>query len=99
MHKMIIDTRDKPGDEPPEEPVAVVFRRYPNGEIIALFPGIKDPRGMVSSYLHVGQHGAADYGWVIMQTTPATPEEYKELAAELTAIGYNLKAYKRRPAK
>jgi len=99
MHKMIIDTRDKPWDEPPEEPTAVVFRRYPDGEIIALFPGIKDPRRMVSSYLHVGQHGAADYGLVISQTTPAKPEEYKDLAEELTAIGYNLKIYKRRPAE
>ena len=41
----------------------VVFRRYPDGQVIALFPDIpwSGRRGEITSYMHVGQHGAADY--------------------------------------
>ena len=40
----------------------VVFRRYPDGQVIALFPDIpwSGRRGEITSYMHVGQHGAAD---------------------------------------
>ena len=39
----------------------VVFRRYPDGQVIALFPDIpwSGRRGEITSYMHVGQHGAA----------------------------------------
>ncbi|KKL82286.1 hypothetical protein LCGC14_1986260 [marine sediment metagenome] len=37
-----------------------VFREYPNGEIVALFPEeIMDRRGNCVAYTHVGQHYAA----------------------------------------
>jgi len=42
------------------------------------------------SYVHVGQHGAADYNLVVGQSKPAQPAEYAELKAELENIGYNL---------
>lgn len=62
------------------------------GEVIALFPNENDgyPFGNCSSYEHVGQHGEASYNHVISQTRPATPDEYKDLAEELTRIGYIL---------
>ena len=61
-------------------------------EIIALFPEEKaDYNGNCMSYMHVGQHGPADYNTVIMKTTKATPEEYNDLKTELESIGYNLK--------
>ena len=69
----------------------VVFRRFPDGEIIALFPD--DPWNKsdytTASYLHVGQHGAADYQHVVAKTHPATEPEYRDLLAELRAIGYD----------
>ena len=76
----------------------VVFRKYKTGEIIALFPtisaGVYDQS--VQSYIHFGQHGEANYNFVISKTKLATPEEYKELLDELVEIGYiNLKVYKR----
>lgn len=67
----------------------VVFRKWKDGETIALFPDDTNPYdGTVTSYMHVGQHGAADYGHVISATHPAHPSEYRDLLAELKAIGY-----------
>ena len=74
----------------------VIFRKWQNGDIIALFP--EDPSDVhgryCNSYMHVGQHGGADYG-LINTTKPATPTEYKDLARELRQIGYKLDIRKR----
>ena len=39
--------------------------------------------------MHTGQHAATDYAGVIAVTRPATGEEYRELLAELTSVGYD----------
>jgi hypothetical protein len=67
----------------------VVFRVYKDGDVIALFPDLHDVQG-ITSYMHIGQHGAADYGLVMSQTKPATVEQYAALARELQQIGYTL---------
>lgn len=67
--------------------VKVIFRKFKNGEIIALFPEIVGRR-YVSSYMHLGQHSDADYSHVVQGTTLATPDEYMELKKELEKIGY-----------
>ncbi len=73
-----------------------VFRVFPEGDVIALFPAIADGQyGQCSSYLHFGQHGAADYGHVIRTTRQAKPEEYADLMQELASIGYTPKLYLR----
>lgn len=78
------------------EDVRVVFRRWPNGDVIALFPEIEaDPNGNCSSYMHVGQHGPADYAGCISATKPAQPKEYKTLARELESMGYRLTILKK----
>jgi hypothetical protein len=78
----------------------MIFRKYKSGEIIALMPyEIADLKGNVTSYMHVGQHCAADYNHIINQTVPAKPEEYKDLLTELTAIGYEVKAKMNRSYK
>lgn len=67
----------------------VIFRKYRDGEIIALFPDTKaDMRGNCMSYQHIGQHGAADYNWVVSNTQLATLREYKKLYQELLRQGY-----------
>lgn len=68
----------------------VVFRKW-NGEIIALFPDIPGNRRdyTTSSYMHVGQHGDADYRYIIATSRPAAEPEYRSLLAELKAIGYD----------
>ena len=43
----------------------VVFRIYPDGDVIALLPEyIANNNGDVMSYMHNGQHGAADFDGV-----------------------------------
>ncbi len=73
-----------------------VFRVFPEGDVIALFPTIPDGSyGQCCSYLHVGQHGAADYGHVIRMTRRAEPGEYADLLRELASIGYDPRPYVR----
>lgn len=67
----------------------VIYRKFKDGDIIALFPEIEsDPMGNILSYMHVGQHGSANIG-IVYQTKPATPEEYAKLHKELINIGYD----------
>jgi arabinogalactan endo-1,4-beta-galactosidase len=81
----------------------VIFRKFnkrDSGEVVALFPNaydhIKPRRDTVLSYMHVGQHADASYYSMIHISKPANPDEYKDLAEELTRIGYNLKVIQRR---
>lgn len=68
----------------------VVFRKWKNGDIIALFPDEPWNRNgyMTTSYMHIGQHGAADYAGVIAETSPAQENEYRDLLHELKTTGY-----------
>ena len=68
----------------------VVFRKWKNGDIIALFPDEPWNRNdhMTTSYMHIGQHGAADYAGVIAETSPAQENEYRNLLDELKTTGY-----------
>lgn len=70
----------------------VVFRKWPNGDILALFPEVPaDNTGnLCSSYEHVGQHSGADYYHCISKTRPALPSKYASLKAELEHTGYCL---------
>ncbi|MCK5608450.1 hypothetical protein KAR91_41600 [Candidatus Pacearchaeota archaeon] len=86
---------DKPGCFTAEQ-TRVVFRKFKEGDIIALFPELSEGGAGVESYMHVGQHSSADYNGCISMTKPAAPEEYKALAIELESIGYNLLIRKRR---
>ncbi len=74
----------------------VIFRTFSNGDCIAMFPEIAtDTMGyMCQSYMHVGQHSAANPNLVFC-TTPSRPSEYKALFKELTELGYDLKIIKR----
>jgi hypothetical protein len=76
-----------------KEGTVTVFRAWDDGSIIALFPEVRaDVSGKhCQSYQHIGQHGAADYAYVLDLTRPARPAELAELAEELTEIGYTLR--------
>jgi hypothetical protein len=84
-------------------PERVIFRRWFRQQdghgVIALFPDMGEPRGMVNSFEHIGQHGAADLGMVIARTRPASPDEYAELKRELERqpYGYRLAVIQRTP--
>lgn len=80
------------------KPTKVIFRRYKGtSDVIALFtqtPASPNPV-YCESYMHLGQHGAADPQGTINLTVPAKPDEYSSLEAELLRIGYKLKISKR----
>ena len=74
-----------------------VMFRFWRGEVIALFPYLLwNHKGNVTSYMHVGQHGEADYYGIIRGSKPATEDQYKDLFQELESIGYNLEIVKKR---
>lgn len=76
----------------------VVFRRYKDGQIIALMPELPwDQRNHCTSYMNIGQHGGAAYYGVIAQTKPAQPAEYAPLLRELESIGYHVVVRARKP--
>lgn len=80
---------------------AVVFRRFTDkrdGDVIALMPEL--PATVYgddcSSYMQVGQHGAASYDLVMRKTRPATKKEYNKLKCELENMGYAFRVVRRR---
>lgn len=84
----------------PEPITRVVFRTWPareGGDVIALMPELIEHNGYVTSYMHVGQHGAASYPAVIQATRRATETEYTPLLWELTQIGYRVQVCQRAP--
>ncbi len=82
--------------EKDKEFTKVVYRKW-RGGIIALFPEMpSDINGLYcGSYEHIGQHSGADYEGIIRQSRPATANEFMDLHAELTQIGYRLQIYMR----
>lgn len=73
----------------------VVFRKFNDGQVIALFPELPcDDRGNISSYMHIGQHAPASR-FIVQSTKPANPEEYADLHTELLRIGYDIEIRKK----
>ena len=68
----------------------VIFRKFRNGEIIALFPQEPATRDgwECLSYMHGGQHGSAS-PMIVHGTKPVVWHEFVELLRELQNIGYN----------
>jgi len=73
----------------------VVFRKFKDGEIIALMPYEIELHYECLSYMHIGQHSVADYNHCINTTKLATESEYAELKKEMEFLGYNIKVIKK----
>lgn len=67
--------------------VPVVYRRFKEGDVIALFPSLEWTFGLITSYQHVGQHGGA-CPLITRSTRPASVNEpdVAALHRELTQI-------------
>lgn len=80
-----------------EEKTVVLFRKYPEGDILAIFPEIPSDRWGYECmvYQHLGQHGGGDVRGMMQATKPAKPSEYKDLKRELEQIGYDLEVRER----
>lgn len=74
----------------PEPCVDVVFRVFPEGDVIALFPGEQAGRGLINSYQRLGQHGGAS-PQLVKELRKAARAEYAPLLTELKQIGYCLR--------
>ena len=74
----------------------VIFRKYCDGQVFALFPYIPEFRyGTCMDYMHIGQHGTAHLG-IIQNTKLATESEYLDLFNELeNQVGYKLRILKK----
>ena len=73
------------------EVTEVIFRKFKDGDVIALFPYLLEFRyKSCLSYMHIGQHGEATLN-LIYETKLATEEEYKDLYSELISLGYKLR--------
>jgi hypothetical protein len=66
----------------------VVFRKFKDGVVIAVFPEVSYNYVHLMSYQHEGQHGDC-VPWISSFTKPATPAEYAPLLSELKSIGYD----------
>ena len=82
----------------------VIFRRFKDGEVIAIFPYLNPRKAfrygsnaamMCESYMHTGQHGECDVVALTNSLRLAEPSEYADLQKELEGIGYNLDIRKR----
>lgn len=78
-----------------EKPTDVIFRKFKDGDVIALFPTLIGTNSVYTclNYMHVGQHGTGQAS--IIDTYPVTESEYEPLAKELQSIGYVLNIRKR----
>ena len=76
------------------EVTKVIFRKFKDGDVIALFPEQRSTRFNLC-YMHIGQHSDCDYNHIVSTTKLATEEEYADLKKELEFVGYNLKVVKK----
>jgi hypothetical protein len=95
------DMRGDDEDETPKPETIVIFRKWKDGDVIALFPyEPSDYEGyLCNSYMHIGQHSGANPRLVDM-TIPVSSEEYADLKRELESEPYNyvLKVRRRMPS-
>lgn len=74
-------------DEAAKPAICVYFRKFPEGDVIALWNDTSASPGMMSSYMHVGQHSDADPS-LVDELEKATTAEYAPLMNELGGRGY-----------
>ena len=67
--------------------INVIFRKFEDNEIIALFPGIKEGNNFILSYMEIGQHGQAHKN-LIKDLNQCTSKEILNMKKELENIGY-----------
>lgn len=83
-----------------EPETKVIFRIYPDGDVVALFPEEASDSAdwyNCTCYIHMGGHTGGDPMWIIENTRPTTPAEYASLKRELEnyPYTYRLKVYQR----
>jgi hypothetical protein len=73
------------------EKTTVIFRKFRQGDIIALFPMINadNKPGHFQSYQHIGQHGAASRDLMQAYTIPARDQGYRDIKKRVNKYWWN----------
>lgn len=66
----------------------IVFKKFPSGEVIALFPQSTQILGYIDSYMVVGQHSNA-HPDLIHDLAKASEAECIEIKRDLLSVGYS----------
>lgn len=62
-----------------------------DGELIAFIPSAETNKGMILSYMHVGQHSEAAIEFMLHDCVPLTENDNADnFIHELKSIGYNV---------
>ena len=64
----------------------IIFRKFPDGEVIALFPELKS--FWIGSYSVIGQHGEA-HPALIQELDKVSEAECVEIKRDLISVGYS----------
>ncbi len=67
--------------------MTIVFKKFPSGEVIALFPQSTQILGYIDSYMVVGQHSPAHKD-LLTDLEDASPSECAEIIHDLQLVGY-----------
>jgi hypothetical protein len=74
----------------------VIFRTYPDGDVVAILLDVPANPGCVVCYQRIGQHAEGHYSRLIEDTRAATPEEFTSLRRELEGKPYEYRLDLRR---
>ena len=74
----------------------VIFKKFPDGEVVACLLDVPANRYCVVTYQHVGQHSEGDIS-TTASFSPANVGEYGSLQEELESMGYVLEIRKKFP--
>lgn len=80
-------------------PVRVIFRRYPEGDVVALLVDYPERDGLETTLFTAEGHGSAHHGDVIWATRAAKPSEYAYLASMMRGRGYGVTPITRFPQR
>jgi len=67
----------------------IVFKKFPTGEVIALFPDSTPILGYIDSYMVVGQHSPAHKD-LLTDLEDVSPSECGEIIRDLRLVGYEI---------
>ena len=63
----------------------VIFRKFPECDVVAIFPDFNWDKSTITAYQHIGQHGGISKNYLEF-TEPCEYEEYSSLLEELKII-------------
>ncbi len=69
------------------EKIKVIFRKFEDGQVIALFPNEKEEKGFIMSYMAIGQHSSASVD-LVEELDTCNSKEVAQGIKMLQGVGY-----------